>query len=441
METEVGLRERAGRRGRMRVWSALVATVISAGLAGVGAHPAAAAVPVGLGQVYNSVQSMRILDTRGAVGGHHAKLGAGATLTLRMPQTVLAANAAAVTFNLTVANATKTTFLTAWPTGLTRPSASNINVKSGVTVANFVTVQLGGGADPGMVSIFNAAGSVDVIVDLTGYFSPTPATFDQGSSYNPALPFRLLDTRTTIGGHHAKLKAGQTLELAVPLDRATGVKPVAVTVNVTVTDATANSFLTVWDSDFSRPTASTINFRAGDTRANLATVPVSSDTQTISIANAAGSVNVIVDITGFYVPLRPNGFQFTFFPMAPTRVLDTRTSIGAHHVKLKAGETMVLQLPDSGLDSNLNPAPVSVNVTVANATAKSFLTVWGNGDPKPSTSNISFEPGSTVANFAVVNVDGNENTGKINIFNAAGTVDVIIDLAGVYFEVDTQPTI
>ena len=69
-------------------------------------------------------------------------------------------------------------------------------------------------------------------------------------------------------------------------------------VNVTVTNPTASSYLTVWPSGQPLPLASNLNFAAGATVPNLAFVPLGSDGR-IAIFNLLGTVDVIVDIVGY----------------------------------------------------------------------------------------------------------------------------------------------
>ena len=68
-----------------------------------------------------------------------------------------------------------------------------------------------------------------------------------------------------------------------------------------------------------------------------------------------------------------------------------------------------------------------VNVTVTNATAPSYLTVWPSGQALPLASNLNFGAGATVPNLAFVPLGGD---GRIAIFNLLGSVDVIVDVVG-----------
>ena len=59
------------------------------------------------------------------------------------------ADADAVVLNVTVTDTTGGSFLTLWPAGQTKPTASNLNWTPGLTIPNAVTVKLGtGGVNP-----------------------------------------------------------------------------------------------------------------------------------------------------------------------------------------------------------------------------------------------------------------------------------------------------
>ena len=94
-----------------------------------------------------------------------------------------------------------------------------------------------------------------------------PGTF---ASLDPA---RILDTRVGNGAPQARVAASGVVGLQVT-GRAgvpdTGVA--AVVVNVTVTGPSAGGFITVYPSGTSQPTASNLNFSAGETIPNLVTV-------------------------------------------------------------------------------------------------------------------------------------------------------------------------
>ncbi|MEZ5142561.1 MAG: hypothetical protein R2726_08615 [Acidimicrobiales bacterium] len=72
----------------------------------------------------------------------------------------------------------------------------------------------------------------------------------------------------------------------------------AVVLNVTVTGPTAPSHLTVFPAGESPPSASNLNFSAGQTVPNLVIAKVGAGGQ-VSLRNNSGSVQVIADVAGW----------------------------------------------------------------------------------------------------------------------------------------------
>jgi peptidoglycan hydrolase-like protein with peptidoglycan-binding domain len=112
------------------------------------------------------VTPARLADTRSGQCG--VRLGPGETRQVAVAglADVPAGAAGAVALNVTIVNPTAPTFLTVWPSGAPQPTASNLNAIVG-TVPNMVTSGLG---PDGRVSVFNFAGTADVIIDVAGWF-------------------------------------------------------------------------------------------------------------------------------------------------------------------------------------------------------------------------------------------------------------------------------
>ncbi|MCU1398258.1 MAG: hypothetical protein JWN62_1367 [Acidimicrobiales bacterium] len=132
--------------------------------------------------VFIPVSPLRVLDTRPApyvTTGvpTAAKLGPNSTMTLQLagPGSAVPATATAALLNLTIDNDTTTqSFLTVWPTGEAQPVASSNNALPGLVASNSMLAKIGQG---GKISIYNQAGSINLIVDLVGYTVPL-STFD-----------------------------------------------------------------------------------------------------------------------------------------------------------------------------------------------------------------------------------------------------------------------
>jgi len=389
--------------------SALASAPAAAGVASL-----AAAVSTAGG--FTGTTPTRVLNTVTGVGAAKAKLGAGRILTLKVPG--LPAGTTAVAINVTATTPTLASYLTVYQGGTGRPGAGNLSFVAGQTIANLVIVPVG---PAGTVSIYNRAGTVNVLGDLVGYLNPA-----RGAGFTGRAPLRVLNTVTGVGAAKAKLGAGRILTLKVPgLPAGT----TAVAINVTATTATAASYLTVYPGP-GRPGGSNLNFAAGQTVANLVLVPVGAG-NTVTFYNRAGTVNVLGDLVGSFTPSTATGAGLT--GKAPVRVLNTVTGVGAAKAKLGAGRTLTLKVP--GLPAGATA--VAINVTATTPTLASYLTVYqGGSTTRPGVASLSFPAGRTVANLVLVPL-GAGNT--VTFYNRAGTVNVLGDVVG-YVEPGTPVT-
>jgi hypothetical protein len=69
--------------------------------------------------------------------------------------------------------------------------------------------------------------------------------------------------------------------------------------NVTATDPTVSSYVTVYPDGQEQPVASNLNFTAGETIPNLVVVPVVAD-GTVEFYNNSGFVDLVADLAGYY---------------------------------------------------------------------------------------------------------------------------------------------
>ncbi len=115
------------------------------------------------------VEPVRAVDSRNGVGTPASPMAPFETRSFTLRGTNgIPANATAIIANLTATNTTAAGFFTAWPDGSARPNSSNLNFLPGQTVPNMVMLELG---PNGAISVYNDAGSSDVLLDVTGYVS------------------------------------------------------------------------------------------------------------------------------------------------------------------------------------------------------------------------------------------------------------------------------
>ncbi len=139
---------------------------------------------------------------------------------------------------------------------------------------------------------------------VTGSLAAPSSGPGSTGSFKPIAPVRILDTRPApenVGGIAGPVGPDGTITLKIAGVAPVPVKASAVVMNVTVTGTSASSFLTVWPSDQARPTASNLNWVAGDVVPNLVTVALSADGK-VSFYNHVGTTHVIVDVAGYYLP-------------------------------------------------------------------------------------------------------------------------------------------
>lgn len=251
------------------------------------------------GSGFTATTPSRLLDTRSAIGAPQAPLGSGATLDLQVAgvQGIPADGVTAVTLNVTSTESASGGFLTVYPHGGDRPTASSLNWSKGQTIPNLVTVPVG--AD-GKVSFYNHSDGVQVIADVTGYF-----TASGGDKFHALAPERLIDTRAPWFSNAsgtwipaAPVGGGKTQNLRVSgYQNAT-----AVALNVTVTQGTEIGFMTVHPQGTTRPTASNLNWIAGQTIPNQVVVATSNLGMNSFYNASAGSVELIADLNGYYAP-------------------------------------------------------------------------------------------------------------------------------------------
>ncbi len=263
---------------------------------------------VGTGDTYNPVTPSRILDSRHAVG-------VGAAFVANVPQSFPVRNvtigtvtippeATAITANLTVTGQTKAGYVSVTPDPTAAPGTSTINFPLADTRANGLTIPIG--ADGTVSAVFKAAtGKVDLILDVTGYYTPTG-----GLLYYPLNPGRRVDTRQALGvaglgNGLSGLQSTTPRSVAVAGHDGVPADAVAVTGNLTVTGQTAAGYVSVTDVSTTAPGTSTINFPLADTRANGITAPLGTGGDAGALwfvfeTRTGKGTQLILDLTGYF---------------------------------------------------------------------------------------------------------------------------------------------
>jgi hypothetical protein len=370
-------------------------------------------IPVGGGSTdYVPVVPDRVLDTRPGVqvGYTGGKPRPGDTVQLQVTGTGTSQvpnSAGAVVLNVTGTEADAAGFVTIWPCGTERPTASNLNLQAGGTAPNLVVAKIGTG---GKVCLFTQSGA-HLIADVNGYMPST-------SWYTSVVPERLLDTRTG-----AKPAPGDTVEVQVAGAGVTNVplNAKAVVLNVTATEADAAGFVTVWPCGTPRPTASNLNIPPGGTAPNLVVSKIGTGGKVCIFVQAG--MHLIADVNG-YMP-----FNSSYVSVVPERLLETRSEgqVGYTGDKPVAGATVELTVIGTGVTNvAVGTKAVVLNVTGIEPDADGFVTVWPCGAPRLTASNLNLTAGGIRPNLVMSQVGAG---GKVCIFTQSST-HLIADISG-----------
>ena len=402
------------------------------------------------GATYTAMNPFRIVDTRAQYciqcgSGHLTPYETrGIQVTGYSPPgyggAIVPSSATAAVLNVTAASATESTYLALFPTGTPFSGTSSLNAPIYGQAANLVTVALGTG---GQVNVYNNDADVDVIVDVEGYYSNSGSA--SGEYHSLAAPVRVCDTR---GGHGTSCNTGSDNPLGPASVRAVTVTggsagvptdgtAAAVVMNLTGIVGTANTYLTVFPPNSvshacgTPPTASNLNLPAGATQPNRVIVPVDPATGQVCVFNAAGSINLAVDVSGWY----GNGSETslasgtTFHSMSPQRFCDTRQWDGTTCVGLTLGSWVTLRVTASGQGGlpGWGMKAVVVNATIVGQQNATYITLYPDGSAYPGTSDLNAGPWNVLANLAMITVPSD---GRIDVTNANPPADFIADAVG-----------
>ena len=169
-----------------------------------------------------------------------------------------------------------------------------------------------------------------------------------GRRFHGIVPTRILDSRGALGGWN-----GQRLDAVAQRSLTVTGQPAgipatasAVVMNVTATDSTIASFVGVWPAGTQRPTASNVNFAAGQTVPNLVTARVGTNGQVV-FGNAHGDAHVVADVVGYFDDGTGPGELYN--GITPQRILDrARPTVAGPPFEPGTGGIRTLQVAGRG---------------------------------------------------------------------------------------------
>ncbi len=280
----------------------------------------------------------------------------------------------------------------------------------------------------GRFALVGTAALAISVITTSGYAIAAPSAPVVRTAVSPSIAgeggfvqtpqTRIFDSRTLM----QPLQSGavQRLDLA----SAIGVPAaalVAALVHVTVISRDRSGYLSLYADGSPVPGTSTLNYVGPQTVSNSAVAQVSAS-GAVDLRVSTGPVDVVVDVDGWYQK-QGGSLAGAFVPVAPVRLVDTRTSgTPVSSVERTAAAT------SAGVPADASG--LVLNVTAVNATRTVPLTVWPTGSARPLASSLNAAKGLTVASLVMVGVGAG---GSVSFAAASiGTTDVLVDLVG-YF--------
>ena len=235
----------------------------------------------------------------------------------------------------------------------------------------------------------------------------------------------------------------------------------AVVLNVTAVGGTSFSILTVYPTgETPRPTASNLNFPAHTALANSVTTQIGTG-GAVNIYNGLGTVNVVADVEGYFIPASASLPAGEYHPIAPIRVCDTRagqpatTCNGNNDGKPHAlGPNSSIKVavagsptycgtitcpPNDFIPTDGTAENAIINLTAIAGTSNTFLSIvpftttgcqFGGSKGAPSYSDVNVNAGGVQANRVFVPLGPGTTPINVCVYNAAGKANFIIDANG-----------
>ena len=253
-----------------------------------------------------------------------------------------------------------------------------------------------------------------------------------GATFVPIDPVRVLSSRDGVGlSGPFSANVARSLQiggvLGIPADA------VAVTGNLTVTLQTQAGFLAVTPKPNNSPSTSTLNFPAGDNRANNITSPLATDGKISIVYKATNgkTAHVILDVTGYFLN---DATSATYKTIEPARSMDSRDATGGVTGPFVDGVVQSWDVADVG-DIPADAVAVTGNLTVTGQSSRGFAAIGPNVSSNPATSTINVPAGDTRANGLTVKLAPDGSLSAVfRGLATTSTAHLIFDVTGFYVD-------
>ncbi len=280
------------------------------------------------------------------------------------------------------------------------------------------------------------SGSVQLTVSVNGQTSNSVGvayTDPNALSFVPITPCRAVDTRnpdSALGGPSINGGASRSFAIA---GNACGIpaNAQAYSLNAAIVP-TSNGYMTLWPTGQPQPGTASVNSPDGAVHSNGAIVPAGTG-GAISVF-ALDTMDVVLDVNGYFVTTSDNPSALAFYPVTPCRTVDTRNANGdLGGPFLSGGSTRDFPIMEAALACNIATAAqaYSLNIAVVPRTGTfHYLTAWAADTSQPTVATLNDPQGVNHSNGAIVPA-ATDGTGGVDVY-VTNDADLVIDING-YF--------
>jgi RHS repeat-associated protein len=273
-------------------------------------------------------------------------------------------------------------------------------------------------------------------VASSGLAAAADTSNSNGGEYVALTPSRVANSADGTGGFTGPLSGPGKRSYVVGGKGGvptTGVS--AVSLQVTLVGATADTYATVWATGQTQAVVSHVSVQPNEDATTNMVITALGTGGSVDVWLNAGTAGVIIDVHGYYTTASSTTAAGSFQVVSPTRLADSRTGQGIGAGPVGPGQTRTLQIGGVNGVPSTGVVAVALNVTVADPTAVTYTTVWDTGATRPPVSNVNAEPLTDTSSLVQVKLS---STGQISLYNNAGNAHLVVDLAG-YYLAPSQP--
>ncbi|MFM7063157.1 MAG: leishmanolysin-related zinc metalloendopeptidase, partial [Actinomycetes bacterium] len=270
------------------------------------------------------------------------------------------------------------------------------------------------------------------------------AAVTPGSLYVPLTPCRVLDTRS--GGGALQPNVARNVQVAgtgaaIAAQGGTpggcGVPSTATAVEMAVSavNPVGNGFLRIWPAGETAPTATFVNYAAGQSTTNTGAVTRAATSPDLTLQAFVAATEVVVDVQGYYTE---SGAGSGYTALAPCRLLDTRSAGGPvipgttrpFWFAGTGGQLAAQGGNGAGCGVPATATAVQVSVSAVGPAGTGFLRVWPSNAAAPTATFVNYTGGQSTTNAGAVTLGA---TGpELNLRGFVTATEVVVDVQGYY---------